>query len=148
MQDIAERLKELYDASHYKSWNDLRDDVLMQLGKNFTPTAETIKQMHTPGGSASRRPDPILVATICQLYGEPVQTVSPEIATLLRVLKQRLGRTIDLREHPSTWDYPFGSDDPLKVPLPFDESVVVELNHPKMSESTQDESVALYAMTA
>lgn len=139
MQEVAEKLRELFDASEYTSWNKLRDAILLHLGSAFTPSHETIKQMHTPGGKAAKTPDPIVLGTICQLYGVPVESVSPEVAELLRVLKNRLGRSIDLGKSPRTCNHPYGSQDPL----PFDEGSVIDLRDHIITPTHQNGPTAL-----
>ena len=116
----------------------------MRLGKEYTPSAETIKQMHTPGGKAAKMPDPIVLGMICSLYNEPVEAVSPEVATLLRVLKQRLGRSIDLRELGRACNHPNGYI-ALRLFDPDGAEVVIDLRDHVVANVTQIETQDLYA---
>jgi hypothetical protein len=76
------------------SYNDLRDEVLIRLGKALTPTAETLRRMHT--GSATNL-DPVVVAAIADVYGMTLEELAPDMLAHARSIDALLRKVIKSR---------------------------------------------------
>lgn len=56
------------------------------LGNGSGPSRETIRRLET-GATTEDRADPLIVGALAQVYGVPVETLSPRLAEQLRKLR-------------------------------------------------------------
>lgn len=94
--ETSQRLKDLRKQHQY-SYNTLRDLVYDLLGP-YTPTMETLRQMHqTKDSKAAKRPDPLVMVALAHVYGVSLSDLSPVTADELKRLRDLLRRV-------SLWD--------------------------------------------